>query len=186
MSRIGKKTIILQKGVLVSVDEGNSIVKVKGTKGELSCKIDESVKIIIDKETLLVNRVSDQRRHRALHGLYRSIINNMVIGVTNGYKVQMEVVGVGFKATHQNNLLELSLGYSHTIFMSLPQEVKVFTETLKGKNPIITLECIDKQLLGQVAAKIKSLRPAEPYKEKGIKFVGEIIRRKAGKTASKK
>ena len=186
MSRIGKKPIILQKGVSVSVDEYNSIVKVKGTKGELSCKIDESVKIIIDKETLLVNRVSDQRRHRALHGLYRSIINNMVIGVTNGYKVQMEVVGVGFKATHQNNLLELSLGYSHTIFMSLPQEVKVFTETLKGKNPIITLECIDKQLLGQVAAKIKSLRPAEPYKEKGIKFVGEIIRRKAGKTASKK
>ena len=139
----------------------------------------------VENNEILVKRPTDQKRHKAMHGLYRSLISNMVVGVTAGYKVQQELVGVGYKAANDGNILDLTLGYSHHIYFEIPKEVSVKTEQEKGKNPIITLESADKQLIGQVAAKIRSLRKPEPYKGKGIKFVGEQLRRKAGKTASK-
>lgn len=184
MSRIGKKPITLPEKVTISI-EGN-VVKVKGPKGELSQTIDPDMKVSVDNGMLLVERPTEQKRHKALHGLYRALLQNMIIGVTEGYKVNLELVGVGYKATANGNVLELALGYSHPIFFGLPPEIKASAVTEKGKNPIVTLESIDKQLIGHIAAKLKSLRPVEPYKGKGIRFVGEQIRRKAGKTASKK
>jgi large subunit ribosomal protein L6 len=185
MSRIGKKPITLPTNVTVSVDAGN-IVLVKGPKGSLQQKMDPDMKLNLSGTELLVERPSEQKRHKALHGLYRSLINNMVIGVSEGFKVSLEIIGVGYKAAMNNGVLELSLGYSHAIYMVVPSEIKVTAVTEKGKNPTVILEGNDKALLGQVAAKIKSLRKVEPYKGKGIRNVGEVVRRKAGKTAAKK
>ena len=185
MSRIGKAPINIPSGVTISVDDQN-IVTVKGPKGELTQNVDTDIKLSQEDGILTVERPSEQKRHKALHGLYRSLINNMVIGVTEGYKSQQELVGVGYRATNVGNTLDLVLGFSHHFVFELPKEIKVTTASEKGKNPIITLESIDKQLLGQVAAKIRSLRAPEPYKGKGIKFVGEVLRRKAGKSAAKK
>lgn len=185
MSRIGKAPIELPSTVTVSVSDTN-LVTVKGPKGELTQQVDPEIIISQEDATLLVQRPTEQKRHKALHGLYRSLINNMVKGVTEGYKSEQELVGVGYRATNTGNTLDLVLGYSHHYVFELPKEIKVTTTAEKGKNPTIILESIDKQLLGQVAAKIRSLRAPEPYKGKGIKFVGEVLRRKAGKSASKK
>ncbi|TDB68800.1 50S ribosomal protein L6 [Arundinibacter roseus] len=185
MSRIGNKLIELPAGITVSVNDDN-IVSVKGPKGTLTQVVDKDISIEVEGSELKVRRPSEQKRHKALHGLYRSLINNMIIGVNTGYRKELEIVGVGYKATAANNVLELSLGYSHSIFMAVPQEIKVSTITEKGQNPKVILEGIDKELIGAVAAKIKSLRKVEPYKGKGIRFVGEVVRRKAGKSASKK
>lgn len=184
MSRIGKLPITLPANIEITLAD-NNLVTVKGPKGSLSTLVDRDIIISQEDGSLVVSRPTEQKRHKAMHGLYRSLINNMVIGVSEGYKESLELVGVGFKATVTNNTLELSLGYSHNIFLALPAEVKATAVTEKGKAPLITLESNDKQLLGQVAAKIRSLRKVEPYKGKGIRFVGEVVRRKAGKTASK-
>jgi large subunit ribosomal protein L6 len=184
MSRIGKKVIIIPAGVTVTVDKNN--VSVKGPKGTLSRTIDPDITVEIEGAEMSVVRPTEQKRHKALHGLYRSLINNMVIGVSEGYKAEMEIVGVGYKASNQGNILELALGYSHGVFVQIPAELKVTTSMEKGQNPKVTLEGIDKELVGQVSAKIRSLRKIEPYKGKGIRFVGEQIRRKAGKTGGKK
>lgn len=184
MSRIGKLPIELPKGVEITVS--NDTINVKGPKGNLVQKFDtNSVSINVNGSTVTVNRASDTKEHRAKHGLYRALIANMVKGVSQGFTIEQELVGVGYKATNNGQLLELALGYSHNIVFEIPAEVKVKTVTEKGKNPIITLESADKQLIGQVAAKIRSLRKPEPYKGKGIKFVGEELRRKAGKSAGK-
>lgn len=185
MSRIGKKPISLPKGVEISVDKSNT-VKVKGPKGELYQAIDKDIIVRVEGDQILVERPTEQKRHKALHGLYRSLVSNMVVGVTDGYKVVQELIGVGYKATHNGQLLDLTLGYSHHYVMNLPIEVKVTTTAEKGESPKVILESIDKQLIGQVAAKIRSLRTPEPYKGKGIKFQGEILRKKAGKSAAKK
>ncbi|WPV00006.1 50S ribosomal protein L6 [Mucilaginibacter sp. cycad4] len=185
MSRVGKAPIALPQGVTVTVSAEN-VVTVKGPKGQLQQAIDSDITIAQEDGQLLVQRPSEQKRHKALHGLYRALLNNMVIGVTEGYKVTQELVGVGYRATNTGNTLDLVLGFSHHYVFELPQEIKVTTTADKGKNPTIILESIDKQLIGQVAAKIRSLRAPEPYKGKGIKFQGEILRRKAGKSASKK
>jgi large subunit ribosomal protein L6 len=183
MSRIGKAPITIPSGVEITVEGGE--VKVNGPKGQLSQNIGSEITATIEQGILTVQRPTEQKRHKALHGLYRSLIYNMVTGVTEGYNCKLELVGVGYKAAVQGNILELNLGYSHNIFLAIPSEIKVSAETAKGKNPIISLDSNDKQLLGQVAAKIRSLRKIEPYKGKGIRFVGEEIRRKAGKTAAK-
>jgi large subunit ribosomal protein L6 len=185
MSRIGKKPITLPANVTLTVASDN-VVTVKGPKGTLTQEVDPDIKVSTVDGEIVVERPTEQKRHKALHGLYRALVNNMVEGVSNGYKIQLEIVGVGYKATATNNILELSLGYSHNIYLAVPKEIKVTTLTEKGKNPTITLEGIDKQLVGQVAAKIKSLRKVEPYKGKGVRVAGETVRRKAGKTASKK
>jgi large subunit ribosomal protein L6 len=185
MSRVGKSPIAIPAGVTISVAEDN-LVTIKGPKGELQQAVDADIKIVQEGTELLVQRPSEQKRHKALHGLYRALLNNMVVGVTTGYKIEQELVGVGYRATNNGNTLDLVLGYSHHYVFELPKEVKVSTTAEKGKNPTIILESNDKQLIGQVAAKIRSLRAPEPYKGKGIKFVGEILRRKAGKSASKK
>jgi len=182
MSRIGNNPISIPAGVDVSVKEG--VVTVKGPKGELTQKLD-LVEVKIEDGTLTVSRNGESKEEKSKHGLYRSLINNMIEGVSNGYKTEQELVGVGYRATVTGQLLELNLGYSHTIFMQIPAEVKVSTEAVKGQAPLVTFESIDKQLVGQVAAKLRSLRPPEPYKGKGIKFKGEELRRKAGKTAAK-
>ena len=193
MSRIGKLPVILPAGVTVDVAADNT-VSVKGPLGTLSQKVDSDIKVEVgthtDKEgkehaAVLVTRPTNQPRHRSMHGLYRALINNMVIGVSKGYEIKQELVGVGFKAEMKGNILQLGLGYSHDIAIMLPAEVQATAVTEKKGNPILTLKSIDKQLVGQVAAKIRSLRKPEPYKGKGIKFVGEVIRRKAGKSASK-
>jgi large subunit ribosomal protein L6 len=184
MSRIGKLPISLPANVEVEVNNENAVT-VKGPKGTLITPVDRDITVERVDGQLVVTRPTEQKRHKAMHGLYRSLINNMVVGVSNGYTERLELVGVGFKATVTSNTLELSLGYSHNIFLALPKEVTATAVTEKGKNPIVTLTSIDKQLLGQVAAKIRSLRKVEPYKGKGVRFVGEQIRRKAGKTASK-
>jgi large subunit ribosomal protein L6 len=184
MSRIGKNPITIPSGVEVKMD-GN-LVSVKGSKGTLTQEIDSCVTLTFEDNTITFDRESDAPNHRAKHGLYRALINNMITGVSEGYKKEMEVIGVGYRATATGQLLELSLGYSHPIAIELPQEIKVSAVTDKGKAPIVTLESYDKQLIGQVAAKIRSLRKPEPYKGKGIRFVGEEIRRKAGKSAGKK
>lgn len=184
MSRIGNKLITIPAGVTISVSDDN-LVSVKGPKGTLTQAVDTDIAIEIEGNELKVKRPSEQKRHKALHGLYRSLINNMVIGVEAGYKKEMEIIGVGYKATAVGNVLELQLGYSHNIFMSIPEELKLTTTSEKGQNPKVILEGIDKELIGSVAAKIKSLRKVEPYKGKGIRFVGEIVRRKAGKSAKK-
>ncbi|MBN8859518.1 MAG: 50S ribosomal protein L6 [Sphingobacteriales bacterium] len=184
MSRIGKQPVVIPSGVTVNVG-GDNIVTVKGPKGELKQSVDRDITVEVKEGEVTFGRPTDQIRHRALHGLYRAITANMVKGVTEGYKKNLELVGVGFKATNQGNLLDLSLGYSHNIVFEVPKELKVATAQEKGQNPIITLEGIDKQLLGQVAAKLRSLRKPEPYKGKGVKYVGEQLRRKAGKAAGK-
>ncbi|MBV6425689.1 MAG: 50S ribosomal protein L6 [Haliscomenobacter sp.] len=184
MSRIGKAPIALPKGVEINVSKGN-LVTVKGPKGELKQQVDPDLTIEMDNGELLVKRPTDQKRHRAMHGLYRSLLNNMVEGVSNGFQAKMELVGVGYRAAATGQLLELTLGYSHPIIFILPKEVKVEAKQDKGANPMILLECNDKQLLGAVAAKIRSFRKPEPYKGKGIRFAGEAIRRKVGKTGGK-
>jgi large subunit ribosomal protein L6 len=181
MSRVGKMPISLPSGISVTVDKSN-VVTVKGQKGELSQKVDPDIEVSIEDGVLTVKRPTDQKRHRALHGLYRSLINNMVTGVSEGYTKKLELVGVGYRATNSGQLLELNVGYSHPIMFYVPEEVKLTTETAKGKNPIVILESNDKELIGQVAANIRAFRKPEPYKGKGIKFVGEELRRKAGKT----
>jgi ribosomal protein L6, bacterial type len=183
MSRIGKLPIHIPAGVTVSVKD--SIVTVKGPKGELNQKINPDITVEVDNGEIQLNRPSDERNHRALHGLYRSLINNMVIGVSEGYKKELELVGVGYRVSNAGQLLDFSLGYTHNIFMMLPEEIKVETKTERNKNPLVILESADKQLIGQVCAKIRSFRKPEPYKGKGIKFVGEVIRRKSGKSAGK-
>lgn len=185
MSRIGKKVIPIPAGVTVSID-GNGVFTAKGPKGTLSQEYNTELTVEISENEIKVIRPTEQKRHKSLHGLYRSLIGNCVIGVTEGYTKDLELVGVGYKATNTGNVIDLSLGYSHSIYFVVPSELKVTTEMLKGKNPTIKLEGIDKQLIGAVAAKIKSLRKPEPYKGKGIRFQGEEIRRKAGKTAAKK
>jgi large subunit ribosomal protein L6 len=185
MSRIGKNPINVPAGVTITVSNDN-LVTVKGPKGELTQQVDTDIAVKQEDNILTVSRPTEQKRHKALHGLYRSLINNMVVGVTEGYKIEQELVGVGYRATNQGNTLDLVLGYSHHYVFQLPQEIKVTTTSEKGQTPKIILESIDKQLIGQVAAKIRSLRAPEPYKGKGIKFVGEVLRRKAGKSASKK
>ncbi len=185
MSRIGKLPVQIPAGVTVSVNDKN-IVTVKGPKGELTQELKGDITVSIEDGSLSLERPTEQKKHKALHGLYRSLINNMVIGVSEGYKIVQELVGVGYKASNTGQLLELGLGYSHNIFIELPKEVKVETVTERGKNPLIILESYDKQLIGQVAAKIRSLRKPEPYKGKGVKFQGEVLRRKAGKSATGK
>lgn len=185
MSRIGRLPIELPKGVTFTFAESDHKVTVKGPKGELKQVIDPDFKVTMEEGNVVVHRPTEQKRHKAMHGLYRSLIANMIEGVSVGYKRQLEVIGVGFKAVAQGNVLDLSLGYSHSIIMSVPSELKVQATQEKGQNPIITLEGTDKQLIGQVAAKIKSLRSVEPYKGKGIRYVGEFVRRKAGKAAAK-
>jgi len=184
MSRIGKKPIEITAGVTISVGSDN-VVTVKGPKGQLTEAIDRDIKIEIVDNIVNVVRPTDQIRHRAMHGLYRSLISNMVKGVTEGFKKELELVGVGYKAANTGNILDLALGYSHNILFEIPKEINLTTAQEKGKNPIITLESVDKQLIGQVCAKIRSLRKPEPYKGKGVKFVGEVLRRKAGKSAGK-
>ena len=184
MSRIGKKIIELPKGVTLAVGSDN-IVTVKGPKGELKQQIDRDITVVVSENVVEFKRPTDQIRHRALHGLYRALVNNLVNGVTIGFKKELELVGVGFKAANQGNILDLSLGYSHNIIFEVPKELKVSTTQEKGDNPRIFLEGIDKQLLGQVAAKIRGLRKPEPYKGKGVKYKDEYIRRKAGKAAGK-
>ncbi|MCK9617352.1 MAG: 50S ribosomal protein L6 [Lentimicrobiaceae bacterium] len=185
MSRIGKLPINIPQGVQVTVSD-NNIVTVKGKLGELRQTVDPSIKINIVDSVISVIRSTDQPRHRALHGLYRALIANMVKGVSEGFTTKQELVGVGYKVTATGQVLELSLGYSHNIIMELPPEIKVEAVTERGKNPLITMHCFDRQLLGQVAAKIRSFRKPEPYKGKGIKFVNEVLKRKAGKSASAK
>jgi len=185
MSRIGKAPIKIPAGVTISVDKSN-IVTVKGPKGELSQQIDQDLGITIEDGVLTVTRPTEQKRHRAMHGLYRTLINNMVVGVAEGFKKEMEIIGVGYKAEANGQVLELSLGYSHPVIVVLPKEVSVSAETLKGRAPKVVLESVDKQLVGHFAAKVRSLRAPEPYKGKGIRYVGEDVRRKAGKAAAKK
>lgn len=184
MSRIGKKPVTIPQGVTITVGKDNSVT-VKGPKGELKEAIDRDITVEVKDGQVTFVRPTDQIRHRAMHGLYRALVANMVKGVTEGYKKDLELVGVGFKASNQGNLLDLSLGYSHNIVVEIPKELKVTTAQEKGQNPTISLEGIDKQLLGQVAAKLRSLRKPEPYKGKGVKYAGEVLRRKAGKAAGK-
>ena len=184
MSRIGKKPVEFPTGVTIAIGTDN-VVTVKGPKGELKQAVDRDIKLKVKDGTLELVRPTDQIRHKAMHGLYRSLVSNMVKGVTEGYVKQLELVGVGFKAASTGNILDLALGYSHNIIFEIPKELKVATSQEKGQNPIITLEGVDKQLIGQVCAKIRGLRKTEPYKGKGVKFKGEVLRRKAGKSAGK-
>jgi large subunit ribosomal protein L6 len=184
MSRIGKQPVKIPNGVTVAVGKDN-VVTVKGPKGELKQPIDRDIKVEVKDGEVIFERPTDQIRHRALHGLYRALVANLVKGVTEGYKKNLELVGVGYKASNQGNLLDLSLGFSHNIIFEIPKELKLGTAQEKGHNPTISLEGVDKQLIGQVAAKIRGLRKPEPYKGKGVKYAGEVIRRKAGKAAGK-
>lgn len=183
MSRIGKLPVNLPKGVTVSISDAN-VVSVKGPLGELHQTVNKDLKVEVVGNEIIVSRPSESKEHKSLHGLYRALINNMVVGVSEGYKKNLELVGVGYRAEAKGQNLEMSLGFSHEVIFQLPDEVKVETKTERRANPIITLTSIDKQLIGHVVAKIRSLRPPEPYKGKGIKFVGEQLRRKAGKSAS--
>ena len=184
MSRIGKKAVTIPEGVTITVNKEN-VLSVKGKNGELKQPIDRDITVEVADGKVNFSRPTDQIRHRALHGLYRSLVANMVKGVTEGYQRKLELIGVGFKAANQGNVLDLSLGYSHNIIFEVPKELKVATAQEKGQNPSITLEGIDKQLIGQVAAKLRSLRKPEPYKGKGVRYVGEVVRKKAGKAAGK-
>ncbi|MDG1148109.1 MAG: 50S ribosomal protein L6 [Crocinitomicaceae bacterium] len=183
MSRIGKSPVTIPSGVEVKVD--NNVVTVKGSKGELTQEMDSCISMNIEDATITFTRESDSPDHRAKHGLYRALVLNMIVGVSEGFKKELEIVGVGYRANANGQTLELSLGYSHPFVFELPKEIKVSAVSAKGKAPVITLESHDKQLVGQVAAKIRSLRKPEPYKGKGVRFLGEEIRRKAGKTAAK-
>ena len=184
MSRIGKKPVEIPKGVTVTISAEN-VITVKGAKGELKQTLDRDIKAEVKDGHVDIIRPTDQIRHRALHGLYRSLVANMVKGVTEGYQRKLELIGVGFKASNQGNLLDLALGFSHNIIFEIPKELKVATAQEKGENPKITLDGVDKQLIGQVAAKIRGLRKPEPYKGKGVSYLGEIVRKKAGKAAGK-
>ena len=184
MSRIGKLPIAIPAGVTVTLKD--DVVTVKGPKGELSQYVNPLITVTINPGEVIVSRSSDEKQERAFHGLYRALINNMVVGVSEGYKKELELVGVGYRVSNTGNVMELALGYTHPIFMVLPPEIKVETKTERNKNPLITLESCDKQLLGAVCAKIRSFRKPEPYKGKGVKFVGEVIRRKSGKSAGAK
>ena len=183
MSRIGKLPITLPANV--SVTQKDHVVTVKGPKGELSQYVHPEIRVQVDESGLTVSRPDDERQNRALHGLYRALINNMVVGVSEGYRKQLELVGVGYRVTNTGNVLEFSLGYTHMIYLQLPPEIKVETKMERNKSPMVILESIDKQLIGQVCAKIRSFRKVEPYKGKGIRFTGEVVRRKSGKSASK-
>ena len=183
MSRIGKKPIAIPAGVTVTVKD--SVVTVKGPKGELSQEVDRDITVTVEASEVIVTRPTEQIRHRAMHGLYRSLLANLVKGVTEGYKKELELVGVGFKAANTGNVLDLALGYSHNIIFEIPKELTVSTTTEKGQSPKIFLESADKQLIGQVAAKIRGLRKPEPYKGKGVRYADEVVRRKAGKAAGK-
>jgi large subunit ribosomal protein L6 len=183
MSRIGKLPVNLPKGVTLSVSDTN-VVSVKGPLGELTQVVNKDIKVEVVENEVIISRPSESKNHKSLHGLYRALIHNMVVGVSEGYKKELELVGVGYRAEAKGQNLEMSLGFSHEVSIELPREVKVETKTERRANPIITLTCIDKQLIGHIVAKIRSLRPPEPYKGKGIKFVGEQLRRKAGKSAS--
>jgi large subunit ribosomal protein L6 len=185
MSRIGKKIITVPAGVTVDI-ASNNLITVKGPKGTLSQQVDPDIQFKLEDGILTATRPTEQKRHKAMHGLYRSLVANIVEGVSVGFKRDLEIIGVGYKAVNQGNILELNLGYSHAIFMSIPDELKISTSMEKGQNPKVFLEGIDKQLIGQISAKIKSLRKVEPYKGKGIRFIGEQVRRKAGKTSGKK
>ncbi|MCZ2100581.1 MAG: 50S ribosomal protein L6 [Chitinophagales bacterium] len=185
MSRVGKSIINIPGGVSVDVSKGN-FVTVKGSKGTLSKQMDADMKISVEDGVLTVDRPTDQKRHREVHGLTRALINNMVNGVSSGFSKTLELIGVGYRVANTGNLLEMTIGFAHPVYFVLPEEVKVTTKMEKGENPTIILESFDKQLLGQICAKIRAYRKPEPYKGKGIKFQGEILRRKAGKTASKK
>jgi large subunit ribosomal protein L6 len=183
MSRIGKLPVQVPKGVTVTVSSSNEVT-VKGPKGQLMQKLDPDITVKIEGAEVKLQRPTEQKRHKSLHGLYRSLLSNMMKGVTDGYEKKLELVGVGFRATVTGHLLELSVGYSHPVIFALPKEIKASAEQLKGQNPIITLQSNDKQLIGQIAAKIRAIRKPEPYKGKGIKFTNEILRRKAGKSAA--
>jgi len=182
MSRIGKLPIEIPQGVKVNITKDN-VFEAKGPMGELSQKVDPDIEVKIDGNLITINRPTEQKRHKAMHGLYRSLINNMIFGVSKGFEIKQELVGVGYRATATGQLLELSVGYSHAIYLELPPEVKVEAVAERRANPIITLKSADKQLVGQIAAKIRSFRKPEPYKGKGIKFINEQLRRKAGKAA---
>jgi large subunit ribosomal protein L6 len=184
MSRIGRKPISVPNGVTVTVGKDN-VVTVKGSKGELKQLLDRDIVVEVKDNQIVLGRPTNQIRHRALHGLYRALLANLIKGVTDGYERKLELIGVGFKATNAGNVLDLSLGYSHNIIFEVPKELKVATAQEKGQNPMIMLEGIDKQLIGQVAAKLRSLRKPEPYKGKGVRYVGEVVRKKAGKAAGK-
>jgi len=184
MSRIGKQPVTFPAGVTVTIGADN-LLTVKGPKGQLQQAVDRDITVTVNDGAVEITRPTDQIRHRALHGLYRSLVANMVKGVTDGFKKDLELVGVGFKATNQGNVLDLALGFSHNIIFDVPKELKVATITEKGQNPKISIEGTDKQLLGQVAAKIRGLRKPEPYKGKGVRYSGEVVRKKAGKAAGK-
>ncbi|MGP1393739.1 MAG: 50S ribosomal protein L6 [Candidatus Cryptobacteroides sp.] len=183
MSRIGKLPIHVPSGVVITIKDG--IVTVKGSKGELTQRVNPDIKVSYENGILKVERPTDDKEHRALHGLYRALIHNMVVGVSEGYRKQLVLVGVGYRVTNNGQILDLSLGYTHNIYLQLPSEVKVETKSERNQSPMIILESADKQLLGQICAKIRSFRMPEPYKGKGIKFIGEEIRRKSGKSAAK-
>jgi large subunit ribosomal protein L6 len=184
MSRIGKLPINVPASVSINVGEDN-MVTLKGPKGELSQYVNPAIKLEIENGVLTVTRPNDEKQNRAMHGLYRALLNNMMVGVSEGFRKELELVGVGYRVTNTGQLLELSLGYTHSIYLELPKEVSVETKMERNKNPLIILESCDKQLLGQVCAKIRSFRKPEPYKGKGVRFVGEVVRRKSGKTAGK-
>lgn len=184
MSRVGLLPITIAESINVNVAK-NNVVTVKGPKGELSLQVDPDISVSMNDGELLFARPTDQKRHKAMHGLYRALVNSMVTGVTDGYKKELEIIGVGFRASMSNGVLELALGFSHPIYFVPPDGINVDVDTKRGKNNIIVIEGIDKQLVGQVAAKIRSLRPPEPYKGKGVRYVGEFVRRKAGKTAAR-
>ncbi len=184
MSRIGKQPVVIPGGVTITVNKDN-VMTVKGPKGELKQTIDRDIKVEVKDGQVIFTRPTDQIRHRAMHGLYRSLTSNLVKGVTEGYTRKLELIGVGFKAANQGNVLDLALGFSHNIIFEIPKEMKLVTSQEKGQNPMITLEGIDKQLIGQVAAKLRGLRKPEPYKGKGVRYLGEVVRKKAGKAAGK-
>jgi large subunit ribosomal protein L6 len=184
MSRIGKLPISVPAGVTISVDK--TLVTVKGPKGVLTQEVDPNITVVVEGGICTVSRQDDEKQNRAFHGLYRSLIDNMVVGVSEGYKKTLELVGVGYRVSNQGQVLEFALGYTHNIFMSLPDVIKIETKSERNQNPILILESCDKQLIGQVCAKIRSFRKPEPYKGKGVKFAGEVLRRKAGKSAGKK
>ena len=183
MSRIGKLPIQLPEKVTIT--QKDNVIIVKGPKGELSQQINSAIQVEVKDNVVTISRQNDEKQNRALHGLYRSLINNMVVGVSEGFKKELELVGVGYRVTSTDNILDFALGYTHNIYLQLPPEVKVETKMERNKNPLVILESIDKQLIGQVCAKIRSFRKIEPYKGKGIRFVGEVVRRKSGKSASK-
>ncbi len=184
MSRIGNAPIELPEKIEIDISKGNEVT-VKGPKGELKHRFDPAISVKEEDGQLVLERATEQKRHKSMHGMYRAILHNMIIGVASGFKKELELVGVGYRASNSGNLLELSLGYSHPIYFAVPEEVNVETKTEKGKSPKVILESNDNQLLGQVAAKIRGFRKPEPYKGKGVRYVGEYIRRKAGKAAAK-